>query len=1269
MPTWALASTSGCYRRALLEDISRGGGSSDPERVREWFLRYVLETEPLSTCGACARPEDDGGAAAGSPDLAALVHVGNSSVTGRVAALYGTAGLQRHGLYCIPYESTLYFNTGHEEAHRRGMAHTGFYDLLQSEIVNATATIHTWDRGRTLLLKPTGMANGGIEAVELRLRGLEDAIALKASVCFKVYPSCLFYSCDGLRSGGNAREEGGSDKDPGESDSEGEGPVCKTASEKQPRRRKKRPLDSRKAPQADVYEPEYDFSKGYFRRYRGQASDPGGSDAAESGPTPPIGGVYLGWRYFSNKDSHMLEMRAGGNVVYARSTNGVYVGRCTDEGDGWKLETLNNQHYEGRDRVYYMHPNPFVPAECAMLAGNTVLLYDAARGAEREHIRLKLHMGGEELVKDVAQAVAFGMSMDSLILGGNRLYNLDLRSGRVEELLTKGDKTLQVTSTKWTERLYDLNSTANRSLAGPTCAYYNYWRGTRPTFWRAFTAMAVHPDHRYVMACAYAASNCIYVWDLRLPVRPILEIPLPAAEYLGARFRDLQWSAPHEERGDSILVAFCWRQRQPVSCAFRINRTITRFAPETVSDGERQYWNDWLELHDSERQKVLDKVQARKNKMLQKNRGHVESFAAWVGPVPTAGDKTGDAPLEGGYFGMGETEDGCGDDEVLDTERDQPSEGDWQLLGDFASGRVFEDDIEVTLMRTRSLDITRVSADELAGGMQSVGPLIESVVDYSKSPIKEPQQEAVVPIFHGYSGVAVVERGRHRVLCACTTSGSVFAMDLDAARRVACTAVSRSNGNVQHLSGEGLFKYVRGTSGAIKLPREFVTDEVRWVYLQANVPKAPAGPPVVIVGLTKAFVERQESDPLPLVPGGESFDSRSLLLALARQPGKKEGRLDKHDIMSLQDFEDQIGPRSHLEQLAANVWDCNDLRIDFEYAARNVNNRFLDPTPSCHCFAPPTVDREAEVLAGYLRALSVQGDGTLGVGAVPGADELGQSSPREDATIEEFLSRAGSGGVAPGPAVGVDAQGKTHAKEIGNSLLFHSPLLPGGEGGGGGSPPSPDGDGVHQHYCGVGHLIGIKLREDQVEQRSERIQRLLEAWRPSADTADFATGAPTAEESVPDLLQKGSEPPEGLAVALLAQHAAHEDLDGTDAATGAAVLAVGLAGEEAEVRAELLLGGSRGLVDFVAEDDEGLVVELLLADERAQLLGRLLEAGAVRGVDEEADGVDVAAVLLPNTARGLVPAEVEGGDVDLAELQLLAVRVDGGRVAGEPVVL
>ncbi|GBE61488.1 hypothetical protein, conserved [Babesia ovata] len=1118
MPTWALSSASSFYRHALIEDISRSGGTNDPERVRDWFLRYLLEPEPLTVSVTHDDPRGDNDGSSSLRNLAAIAHVGNSSVSARVAAFHGSSGVCRNGLYCMPYESTLYLNQERGPQTLNELYYRSFYDLMQCEIVNAIALMYTWGRKRTMLLKPTGAANGGIEAVEVKTKSGDGTIELETNVRFKVYPSGIFYpkrrakNRDPNAEASDAESEG-SDSDSSESDGDSADEEDQQQMGQEPGWRIKMPFERHVNPQRGMFEAGYDFSNGYFAPYV-EAEPPSTGDTEK----PYVPQIYRSWKNVSSRDSHILELKASANIMYARSFNGFYVGRCVEQGRDWHVETLNNQQYGDRDKVYFMHPNPFIPSECAMLVSNTLLLYDASQSKERKHLTLKLPADVGQTVTDVVHTVSFGMHMNELILGGDRLYMLDMRTDKIEDLLVKANKEISVTSTRWTERLYEPTTTANRNLAGASCAYSHYWKNIKPSYWDAFTAIAVHPIYRHILACVCGRSNCIYIWDLRVPVKPVLEIPLPAAEYLGARFRELIWSAGEDVNGESTLVAFSWRQRYPITCRFRINRTITRFVQETGPGKERQFWNDWMDLYDPVKQKQLDRLRGVRPCKLAKLEAGRPPRIARVGPVPKQKEA---------YESMDDYMDAMPMQQQEDAEHEQQAkprtanvpgtnanstrtnEADNQLLRDFASGRVFADDLELAVEGVRPMQIMRVRKEDLEANMDSVGPLIESPYDYPNMIFKAPQHEAAVSIFHGYCGVAVIDSGKEKLLLACTTSGSIFAMDLEMRRPVKCPVTSRSNNAAKTTSkGSELFKYVRTLQGSVKLPREFITDEVRWIVLQPNTPEIKTPPiPIAVLGLTKTFVELQETDHLPLSSGENTFDSRSLLQWLTKQHIGPAPGLQKHDIMSLQDFEHHIGSRTHLEHLAANVWDCNDLKIDFEYEAENINNKYLDPTPPCHCFTPTSADHDCKVLSSYVKALKVNDDGDVTVEPLPDAQGVSQPNKERGSTMEDCLFRA-AGSVKSTQCMGIEAHGSIHAKEIANTVLFHSPVIPEINGANDVPAEQPkEDDGVHHRFCGVGHLIGIKLRDEQVDQKSERIQQLLDTWRTSADTGEGTMGA------------------------------------------------------------------------------------------------------------------------------------------------------------------
>ncbi|GFE54732.1 hypothetical protein BaOVIS_021360 [Babesia ovis] len=1101
MPTWALGTTGSHYRQALLEDISRNGGTTDPVKVREWFLRYVLEPEVLTTCVSCALP-DGNTSKSHLRDLAALVHVGNSSIASRIAALHGSSGLCNSGLYCMPYESSIYFNTIRAFRSLKGFPFTTFHDLLQSEVVNGMSTMYTWNRKRSILVKPTGESNGGIEAIEVKIYRSEDFIAIDSDVVFKIYPSCMFYPSIGVTRHHYARSD--SEDDDG-SDTLGSSVITQDGKLRMyltERRRRKRPLSYQDDAPRTAYNATYDFSNGYFVRYQPDEDD------MEFRRRAMNTDLYSSWKQVSWRDSHILELRTGANVIYARSANGMYIGRCIED-DDLTVETINNLHYEERDKVHYIHPSPYIPSECAMLAGNSLLLYDATQGIEQEYYNLTLGKNDRGIVEDICQTLSFGMDMHTLMLGGERLYTFDLRAGKPEELLLKVNKEIRVTSTRQTERICDHISTTNRNLSGSNCAYSSYWKGDKPSFWGAFTAIAIHPVYHNIMACIYGISSCIYIWDLRAPVKPILEIPIPSTEYLGARFRDLTWSTT-EDDGDSILVAFCWRHKYPISCSFQINRSITRFVPTVSPVTEHQFWNNWVNeskggMHTNMKGVITTSEGVTGNVYVKGIMEPSTPSSSRIDPAgvrdPLANPYNHSITKVGPVPTMNQSPNKVDVNAPTSMKQDTPTQhqdtSTHQLLHDFASGKVFEDELEMVVKQCTSLEISRVSKDDIDRSIQSVGPLIEDPVDYSQMAVKTAQKELLLPLFHGFCGVTTVESGSYKILFACTTSGSIFAMDLCQNHRVECRMPSRSFDMTQRTSKGGeLFRYGKYSRGSIFLPKDFITDEVRWIVVHPNASLcSKVQVPIYILCLNKTFVELQETECLPLSSGRDCFNSRSVLQSLVSQTTKDVTDTDKQEIMSLHHFENNIGPRDHLEHLAENVWDCNDIKIDFEYDDQNVNNHLLQPTPACHCFVPDDPDTGLKALSEYLKALEIRPGGTIGMGPVPDA-ELSQLAKTPRNTLSSYLSMARDSGLENSGSV--PPQGRVHCKELGDALLFHSPVLPKIPGHQF-EPASSDPDGIHKHFCGVSHMIGIKLRDSQGANLGDRIQALLGTWRPCED--------------------------------------------------------------------------------------------------------------------------------------------------------------------------
>lgn len=110
-------------------------------------------------------------------------------------------------------------------------------------------------------------------------------------------------------------------------------------------------------------------------------------------------------------------------------------------------------------------------------------------------------------------------------------------------------------------------------------------------------------------------------------------------------------------------------------------------------------------------------------------------------------------------------------------------------------------------------------------------------------------------------------------------------------------------------------------------------------------------------------------------------------------------------------------------------------------------------------------------------------------------------------------------------------------------------------------------------------------------------------------------------------------------------------------------------GVEAEGVAEFLFRDCAGGVNFVAEDEERDLAQLLDREEGVEFGFRLVEAFRVLGVDEKDDAVDLGEVVLPEPARLLVPSEVVSREFDVADREFFRGRVQGGLEGREAVVL
>lgn len=99
-----------------------------------------------------------------------------------------------------------------------------------------------------------------------------------------------------------------------------------------------------------------------------------------------------------------------------------------------------------------------------------------------------------------------------------------------------------------------------------------------------------------------------------------------------------------------------------------------------------------------------------------------------------------------------------------------------------------------------------------------------------------------------------------------------------------------------------------------------------------------------------------------------------------------------------------------------------------------------------------------------------------------------------------------------------------------------------------------------------------------------------------------------------------AQPPDALSVSLPHDHTAHEHLDGSDTLKRHLALACGLV--QTKRRAKLVLRHGLGVVDLVAKNDKGGVLEFVHGEESVELGLGLVEALVVFCVNEEDDAGD-----------------------------------------------
>ncbi|KAL8426364.1 hypothetical protein Efla_002982 [Eimeria flavescens] len=164
---------------------------------------------------------------------------------------------------------------------------------------------------------------------------------------------------------------------------------------------------------------------------------------------------------------------------------------------------------------------------------------------------------------------------------------------------------------------------------------------TNSSYHTAFTALAPHPSHPFLLAAAHDATEAVYLFDMRAMHEPLTIVGLPTVRKTGSRYRSLlwhssadQWAEAHEfefmkakqllgkkaraaavaTAGDSLetrdplthdlLAAFCWRSEDVVCSAFRVHPA---FCPGDShrSFGSSKPCGDRHDIHSDRSQRVF----------------------------------------------------------------------------------------------------------------------------------------------------------------------------------------------------------------------------------------------------------------------------------------------------------------------------------------------------------------------------------------------------------------------------------------------------------------------------------------------------------------------------------------------------------------------------------------------------------------------------------------------------------------------------------------
>ncbi|XP_026191271.1 uncharacterized protein LOC34619715 [Cyclospora cayetanensis] len=177
----------------------------------------------------------------------------------------------------------------------------------------------------------------------------------------------------------------------------------------------------------------------------------------------------------------------------------------------------------------------------------------------------------------------------TLLLGSENLWALDLRAKGMTRQFPALHAPTHGSSLQCVAETFYAPCTANSS------------------YHTAFTALAPHPTHSFLLAAAHDATECVSLFDLRAMHEPLTVVALPSLRKMGSRYRSLIWhsscdqsnevqqldfmratqltgsracavaaaaAAPRCESSScthDLLAAFSWRSEDVVCSSFRVH--------------------------------------------------------------------------------------------------------------------------------------------------------------------------------------------------------------------------------------------------------------------------------------------------------------------------------------------------------------------------------------------------------------------------------------------------------------------------------------------------------------------------------------------------------------------------------------------------------------------------------------------------------------------------------------------------------------------------